>query len=93
MEMERSIGLVLSFSGSGCKPIKSTEIGLPGKLPGKSIRKVETVIECHYNIGQVRVAGLPQGLLIVCFFFILIPRALALALITPHQGGHHGQIM
>lgn len=57
MEMGRRIGLVLLFSGSGCKLIKSTEIGLPGEFSGKSIRKVETVIECHDNIGQVRMAG------------------------------------
>lgn len=33
----RSVGLVIQFSGSGCKVRKCTEIELLGKLPGKSL--------------------------------------------------------
>lgn len=35
--MGRSLGLVIQFSGSGCKVRKCTEIELLGKLPGKSL--------------------------------------------------------
>lgn len=38
---------------------ENPEIRLPGKLSGKSMRKVETVIECHYNTGWVRMTGQP----------------------------------
>lgn len=92
--MGKSLGLVIRFSGSGCKVTTWTEIELPGKLPEKSLFQLRN---SDMNAtptweGSGRLGSLPGDLPILCNFLVLTPRALALALVTPHQGGCPRQI-
>ena len=94
--MGRSLGLVIQFSGSGCKVRKCTEIELLGKLPGKSLFQCRNSALNTTPIlggGSGWLGSLPWDLPILCHFFILIPTALVLALVSPHHGGHPGQSM
>ena len=92
--MGRSLGLVIRFSGSGCKVRTCAEIELPGKLPGKSLFQLRNSDMNATPIlgGSGWLGSLPGDLPMLCNFLVLIPRALALALVTPHQGGRPRQI-